>query len=131
MNQLVDGALVAALVTFVISLAQPLIESLPGLSDTLANKARHDAVLRLANVLCNIAGVAAVLASTRALTSLDVLPIILQGVLQASGSHFLYRVVAGPPSVPSDVSAFPPGVNSFAGLGLPTTSAANSTPQQQ
>lgn len=125
MTQLVNGGLVTALVTFLVSLFAPFIESLPGLSDTTANKARHDAVLQLLNVALNIGGVALFLAASKRLTGLDIIPIVLQGLIQASGSHFLYRVVAGPPSSGSAVDAPPDGASAFFG------STAASTPQQQ
>lgn len=123
-----NAATMTAIVVLLVSLITPFVESVPALSDTAENKARHDAALRGLNVLLNVAVVFLVAAATSTVTLADVLPLVVQALAQSAGAHFAFHVVTqGPTGVqlgdaqPGD---FPPGAPSVAALGLPTEDGA-------
>ena len=132
---LANAAAMTAVVTLLVSLLAPFVESLPGLADG----PRHDAALRLLNIALQLAVVFLLAAATSGVGAADVLPLVLQALAQAAGAHFAYHVVtkgsaqtgalpvqpaAASTTYPAEPADFPPAAPSVAALGLPTTEAA-------
>lgn len=136
---LANAAAMTAVVTLLVSLMAPFVESIPAFADTPENKARHDAALRLLNVLLNVGSVALFALASGGVSASDLLPLFVQALAQSAGAHFAYHVVTqGPvgaipaPASPATVAVsaatsvpdYPVGVPSVAALGLPLADAA-------
>lgn len=137
-TMLANAAAMTAVVMLLVSLLSPFVESIPAFADTPDNKARHDAALRLLNVVLNVAVVFVFAAASASggLALADLLPLLVQALAQSAGAHFAYHVVTQGPAAgasgASDAPAsssnaapdFPPGIPSLDALGLPLATPA-------
>lgn len=106
------AALVATIVSsFISQIVKPLLESAPAFAPSAPNQRAHDALLRLANVALNLAGVGILAAAGGYLTLANWQTLALQIVFQVAWSHGVYQTIkpdGAPTSVPLTPAALAP-----------------------
>lgn len=101
------AAFVATIVSALISqFIKPLVEALPAFSPNAADKRPHDAMLRLANVLLNVLGVALMASANGYLTLANWQTLAIQIIGQVAWSHGVYQT-AKPPQAASPAAPVP------------------------
>ena len=135
-NIVLDATAIAAAVSTIIKLfVKPLIEVLPFANPTRKaqyNVAAHDALIRGASFVLNVAGVLFLAAWYNQLSLANWQTLALQIIAQSFGSHGFYTImkssadVSAAPSAPSSAAPAPSPAPSLASIAAPTVAAVAS-----
>ena len=104
-NVLFDGAALAAVTTYVISLIKPFLEKLPFLRP---DSSVHDAAIRILNLVVNALTVVALNYQAGTFNPNNWLAYLMVAVGQAIGSQGLYSAISSTSGAAQTVKAAPP-----------------------
>lgn len=89
-STLIDGATIAAIITWLVSVVKPFVEQLPFAK---VDSPTHDATLQLGQLAVNLLTVFALAVVGGTLTAGSIVPLLVQGFAQAAGAEVLYKTL--------------------------------------